>query len=322
MPQPDLYTVHVDVPLTQISIAYIQEQDHFVATKAFPMLAVDKKSDKYFTYTAADWFRDEARERADSAESAGSGYTLSTDNYTCNVFAMHKDIGDQVIANSDNPLNPIGDAVRFVTQKMLLKLETEWVADYFATSKWGTDRTGGTNFTQWNNAGTSDPIEDIEAGKETILNNTGYMPNTLIMGYQVFRKLKQHPAIIDMLKYTTPIVGSTITEVLLANMFGLQRVLVAKSIKNAAVENATDNYTFYLGKNALLAHVAAEPAPLTPSAGYTFVWRGVSQGMGANVGIKSFRMEQLASLRIEAQMAWDNKLVASALGYYFSGAVA
>ncbi len=105
-------------------------------------------------------------------------------------------------------------------------------------------------------------------------------------------------------------------------MFGVDRVLVAKSVKNSAVENATDNYAFILGKNALLAHVASSPGVLTPSAGYTFMWSGVSKGFGANVGVKSFRMEKLSAERVEAEMAWDHKLVASNLGYYFSGAVA
>jgi hypothetical protein len=322
MPQPDVYSVHVDRPLTNISVAYRQEATHFIATQAFPVISVDKRSDKYFVYTQADWFRDEARHRADATESAGSGYGLSTEDYSCNVFALHKDIGDQTIANSDNPINNLADATRFLTQKMLLKQETEWVSDYFATSKWGTDKTGGTNFTQWNNYATSDPIEDIELGKETILQNTGLMPNTLILGYQAFRKLKQHPQITSRLQYVMAIEDATVDGARLASIFGVQRVLVAKSVKNAAVENATDNYSFILGKNALLAHVASDPAPLTPSAGYTFMWRGVSKGLGANVGVKTFRMEELSAVRVEAEMAWDNKLVASALGYYFSGAVA
>lgn len=322
MPQPTVYDVHVDRPLTNISVAYIQEQEHFIATKVFPLLPVDKKSDKYYTYTQADWFRDEARPRADTTESAGSGYGMSTADYNCNIYAIHKDVGDQVVANSDNPLNPFADAARFTTQKMLLKQEADWVSKYFATSLWGTDKTGGTHFTQWNNYATSDPIEDIEAGKEQILNDTGFMPNTLVLGYQVFRKLKHHPDIVDRMKYTTPVVNSTVDTTLLANMFGVDRVMVAKSIKNAAIENATDNYSFFLGKHALLCYSTPRASLLTPTAGYTFVWRGVSDGLGASVGITRFRMEHLRAERIEAQMAWDNKLISSNLGYYYSGAVA
>ena len=322
MPQPTVYDVHADRPLTMISVAYIQSQDHFIAMDAFPMLSMSKRSDTYYTYTQADWFRDEARQRADATETAGTGYNVGTDNYNCKVYGIHKDIGDQVVQNSDNPLNPRADATRFITQKMLLRQEAEWITDYFTTSLWGTDKTGGTNFTQWNNYATSDPIEDIELGKETILNNTGYMPNTLVIGYQAFRKLKHHPDIQDRIKYTQPVINSTIDSQLLAAMFGVERVLVAKAIRNTAVENATDSYSFFHGKHALLCYSAPSPSLLSPTAGYTFVWSGVSMGLGTNVGIKAFRMEKLSAERIEAQMAWDNKIVASNMGYFFSGAVA
>jgi hypothetical protein len=323
MPQPTVYDVHVDQPLTDISVAYIQNQEHFIAQKVFPVISTDKRSDKYYTYTQADWFRDEVRPRADAAESSGTGYNVSTDNFACNVYAIHKDIGDQVVENSDNPLNPFVDATRFLTQKMLLKQETLWVAEHFTTNKWGNDVTGGTNFTQWNNYATSDPIEDVEAGKEQILQDTGYMPNTLVLGYQVFRKLKHHPDIIDRIKYTaSPIGERPVTTQLLASLFEVDRVLVARSIKNSAVENATDNYSFIFGKHSLLAYVAPRPSLTEATAGYTFMWTGISKGLGTTVGFQRWRENRLAAERLEAQMAWDHKLVATNLGYFYASAVA
>ncbi|MHA2164204.1 MAG: hypothetical protein ACXABF_17470 [Candidatus Thorarchaeota archaeon] len=323
MPQPTVYDVHVDQPLTDISVAYIQSQEHFIAQQVFPVIPTDKRSDKYYTYTQADWFRDEVRPRADGTESSGAGYNVSTDSYACNVYAIHKDIGDQVVQNSDNPLNPFVDATRFLTQKMMLKQETIWVSEFFTTGIWGNDKTGGTNYTQWNNYATSDPIEDVEAGKEQILQDTGYMANTLVLGYQVFRKLKHHPDIIDRIKYTaSPIGERPVTTQLLASLFEVDRVLVARSIKNSAVENATDNYSFIFGKHAMLAYVAPRPSLTEATAGYSFQWTGISKGLGTTVGMQRWRENRLAAERLEAQMAWDYKKVASNLGYFLSGAVA
>jgi hypothetical protein len=61
---------------------------------------------------------------------------------------------------------------------------------------------------------------------------------------------------------------------------------------------------------------------LTPSAGYSFQWRGVSEGLGLTVGTKQYRLEQNAATYIESQVAFDNKLVASDLGYFFATCVA
>ena len=107
MPQPNINSVHVDAILTNISVAYLQNQDNFIADKVFPVIPVDKKSDKYFTYTKNDWFRDEAQRRAPGTESAGGGYNLSTGTYSADVWAFHKDVDDQTVANADAPLNPL-----------------------------------------------------------------------------------------------------------------------------------------------------------------------------------------------------------------------
>lgn len=320
MSQPTAQGVHaVDVPLTNISTAYIQSQDAFIASKVFPVVPVQKQTDKYYTYTKNDWFRDEAQLRADATESAGTGYGLSTGTYSCDVFAMHKDIGYQTRANADSQINLDRDATQLVTQRLLLKQEIQFVTDFFTTSVWGTDSTPSNLWSDFTN---SDPIEDVENGKEAILSVTGQMPNTFVLGYQVFRKLKNHPDIIDRIKYTTGVTGNTVTEALLAQMFGVDRVLVARAIKATNNEGETAAYSFTHGKNALLCHVAPSPGLLTPSAGYTFSWQGVSDGLGANIGVRRIDIPLKRAERIEGEVAFDNRVIGSDLGYFFSGAVA
>jgi len=316
MAQPTSSDVHVDAILTNISVAYIQEQAAYVASRIFPTVPVEKQSDKYFVYTKGDWFRDEAQLRAPATESAGSGYTLSTATYSADVYAFHKDVDDQVRANADNPLNPDRDATTFVTQRMLLRQEIQWASDFFKTGVWANDVTPSS---LWSDYTASDPIGDVETGKATMLNATGYLPNTLVMGYDVFRQLRHHPDIVDRVKYTS---AENVTEDILARFFGVDRILVARAIKNSGAEGAANSFASVYGKNAALYYVAPSPGLLTPSAGYTFAWRGVSDGMGANIGITRFRMPELRADRIEAQMSWDNKVIASDLGYFFSACVA
>lgn len=319
MAQPTQSAVHVDVPLTNISTAYMQSQDAFIASKVFPVVPVQKQTDKFYTYTKNDWFRDEAQVRADATESAGSGYGISTSTYSCDVWAIHKDIGYQTRANADSQINLDRDAAEFVTQRLLLRQEIQFVTDFFTTSVWATDSTP-TNL--WSDFTNSDPIEDIETGKETILSVTGQMANTLVLGYQVFRKLKNHPDVIDRIKYTTGVSGRTVTPDLLAAMFDVDRVLVARAIKATNNEGETAAYSFTHGKHALLCHVAPNPGLLTPSAGYTFSWQGVSDGLGANIGLRRIDMPTKRAERIEGEVAFDNKIVGADLGYFFSGAVA
>ena len=54
--------VHVNRPLTNISLAYMQDAAAFVADSIFPAIPVMKQSDLYWEYDRDDWNRDEAEE--------------------------------------------------------------------------------------------------------------------------------------------------------------------------------------------------------------------------------------------------------------------
>lgn len=318
MPQPSQSQVHVNRPLTNISVAFMQNPNNFVWDKVFPMIPVDKKSDVYFTYPLAQWYADDAQKRRAGTESAGSGYPMSTDSYSCEKYSFHKDIDDDTRNNADAPIDLDRDATEFVTQTLMQRQENQWVTDFFTTSVWGTDKTGGTDFTLWSDFTGSDPVDDIDAGKETILKNTGFEANTLVLGYRVYRKLMRHPDFRDQIKYTSP---DNVNAALLAKILDIPRVVIAKSVKRTSLEGETNAFDFIHGKHALLLHVAPKPGILTPSAGYSFAWRGISGGMGANIAMKRFRIERLEVDRVEGSTAFANKVVSTALGYFFSGAV-
>jgi hypothetical protein len=308
-----------------MSVAYMQKAENFIADKVFPVVPVDKQSDKYFSYDKNDWLRDEARLRTDGTESVGSGYNISTESYYADVFAIHKDIGDQTRANADAPINVDREAAEFVTHRLLTRREIQWSADFMSAGVWGTTvvgvpgAPGGGQFRQWNDYINSDPIEDVEAGKAAILGVTGLEANTLVLGYDAFRQLKNHPDLVDRIKYTS---AQTITEDMIARMFDVDKVYVSKAIKATNAEGAAGAYSFTTGKTAMLCHVAPAPGLLTPSAGYTFQWTGVSGGLGATIGTSSFRLESLRATRIEAELAFDNKVVGTDLGYFFNTCVA
>lgn len=321
--------VHVNTPLTNISIAYLQDAVNFVAAKVFPNIPVTKQSDRYYTYDRGEFNRDEMEERAPSTESAGGGYTVdSTPTYYSPVYAFHKDISDQMRSNADAVLNPDREATEYVTTKALIKREKLWVSKYFATSVWGKDITGvaatptGDQVLQWNDAN-STPIENVRTAKTYVLESTGFEPNTMVIGRRVYDALVDHPDIVDRIKY-----GQTVGDPAMANiqalmkLFEIQRLFVMNAIVNTAKEGQTASHSFIGGKNCLVCYSAPNPGLMTPSAGYTFSWTGFLGAGAEGNRIKRFRMEHLESDRVEIQMAFDQKKVAADLGYYFTTIVA
>jgi hypothetical protein len=197
----------------------------------------------------------------------------------------------------------------------LLKMETEFVSSYFTSGIWATDNTPSNLWSDYTN---SDPLNDVEDAKRAILSTTGFEPNTLVLGYDVFKELKNHPDLVDRIKYTS---SSVITTDMIARMFDVDRVVVSKAVKATNNEGATGAYDFTAGKNALLCYSAPSPGLLQPSAGYIMSWTGVSGGLGQTIGSSRFRMESVKADRIEAEMAFDMKVVAADLGYFFASVV-
>jgi hypothetical protein len=292
------------------------DQNAFIADKVFPAVPVMKQSDLYYIYSKEDFLRDEAKQRAAGTESAGGGFGLSTASYNCKVEAFHKDVDDQLRANADSVLQLDRAATEFVSQKLAIRKERSWMAAYFTTGIWTTDITPGV---LWSTFATANPLGDVETGKLKILSTTGQKPNTLVLGARVIAALRQCTAVKDQFKYTS---SDSINTAMLAGFFDVERILVSESVFTSTVEgNATQTTDFAAGKHALLCYTTPSPSIMTPTAGYTFSWSGLT---GSIVGsrIKRFRMEHLASDRIEGEQAYAHAKVSADCGYFFNGAVA
>ncbi len=209
--QPSRGDVHVNRPLTNLSVAFMQSAGIFVASRVFPNIPVAKQADAYFIYDRGDFNRDAMEERAPGTESAGGAYKTGNDTYNAVVRAYHKDVPDQVRANQDSPINVDREATEFVTHKGLIKREVTWADAYFKTDIWTFNVNGAAsraarldpsgannNVLYWNDA-SSTPIEDVRLLKRIVLEETGFMPNILTLGRPVFDVLVDHGDIVGRL---------------------------------------------------------------------------------------------------------------------------
>lgn len=323
--QPDFRELHISQPLTNISVAYIQSNDVFIADKVFPNVPVARQGDLYYIYGKDDWFRSIAGERAPGTESPGGGWDLTNSSYYARVYAVHKDLDDQTRANADSMFNLDSDATNWVTMNLLLKRDQIFIANYMKTGVWGTDITGvasgpsGSQTLQWDASG-SNPILDITTARLNMTEKTGKSPNILVVGARVLPALLNNASILARIQYTQP-GGAFLTNQLLASALGVDQVLVAQATQNTAQAGATLSMSYMLNKVALLAYSNPTPGLMQPSAGYTFSWSGFLGAQALGTRIKRFRMENIESDRIEGEMAFDMHLVGSDLGTFYTSIV-
>lgn len=322
---PTMQNAHIDRALTNISVAYLQDANAFIADKVFPIVPVKRQSDVFYVYNKGDFMRDEAQVRGAATESAGGDYGVeAADPYYCRKHAFHKDVTPEERLNYDEPLDADTDAADFVSQKMLIRREMAWASKFFAPGIWGTEITGGEaagegTTIKWD-LPTSNPIKDVTDAAVKMAGETGFKPNVLVLSPYAFNALKNHEDILDRIKYTQK---GIVTADLLATLFEVDKVLVAWAVVNSAQKGAADAVDFIMGKHAMLCYAAPRPALRKPSAGYIFAWTGL-EGSGA-YGNRIVRLPMdmlgLGTERIEGEISFDVKKVCGDLGVFFKDIV-
>lgn len=315
---------HIDRALTNISVAYMQGADAFIADKVFPIIRVQKQSDVYFEYSKADNFRNEVQERGRGAESAGGNWNARiADPYYCRKYAYHYDITEEERVNYDKPLDVERDTVEWLGHKMLLKREVDFANKFFKTGVWKTDTNKSSD--KWSSQ-TSDPVKDVNDAMLQMAEETAVKPNFAIMSPDVFYALKNHEGIMDRIKYTQK---GIITLDLIASLFELDRIYVPWAVYNdeAQVPKMTEpadsetkiNMNFIYKGCMLLGHCAGRPSLKAPTAGYIFAWTGLEGASAFGNRMVRIKMDQLGlgTERFEMEMAYDMKVISKDCGHFF-----
>lgn len=302
---PTLSQVHINAAMGKVSVAY--RNPSYIAEQIFPVVPVNKQSDEYFVFDKASWFRNEAGPRAPATRGPQVEYSVSSSTYSCRPIAATKPVPDEVVANADSPLRPLREATEFATDKVLLYLEYDLASSIFADSVW----TGSAEpSTTWDSA-LSDPVSDIEAGKETLVTQIGREPNVMVIGREVLTDLKRHPDLLELFKYTQ---SGLLTVPQIAQVFDIPKVLVGTGIYTSSVEGATATYSYIWGKYCLLAWVPPNPGLMVPAAGYTFTWK--------NRTVESFRREEEKATAVRCEMNYGIEITSADAGYLLKSVVA
>lgn len=318
--------------LSNMALAYYQNAANYFAKAIFPICPVDLSSDNYYKFSKEDLLRDDWQRKPAYGKVQPAVLSESTDTYNCKVDQMIMGI-DQIrqtdLQRRQGPSirDPRQQRTKAIAEKANIHQDVLFANDFFKAGVWNDEWEGvassvsGKQFIKFSDDN-SEPIKFVDERKTDMQESTGRTPNRLALGANVFNALKEHPAILERVKYG----GSTanpasVTEKVLAELFGVEKLVVLKSIQNKAAYGEAGNMGFIGDPDAfLLAYATNAPAVDEPSAGYIFTWDML--GNGQTLPILNYDGEPgTHSEYVEGLMACDMKKTADDLAMFFKSAV-
>ncbi len=318
--------------LTNLSMAYFANPADFVATKIFPICPVSQSSSFYYKFSKADLARDNVSRKPAFGKVQPAIMGQTDDTYKCEVDQIIVGIDqnstlDFQRAHAPGVADPRRAKVRFASEQMLLHQDVLFASNFFKAGVWTNEYAGvasnptGKQFLKFSD-GNFDPVRFFDDRKKDIKLSGRRTPNKLCLGLDAYNALRNHGDIIERVKYMGSTANPAIVNTnVLAQLFGVDEVLVLESTYNAAGIGQTEDMEFICDtKGALLCYTTSAPAIDEPSAGYIFTWDML--GNGQHVAFDQYEGENgTHSEFIEGLMSSDMKKTSDDLAIYFKDCV-
>lgn len=299
--------IHQDKALEKISVSY--QPGEFIADRLVSSVPVKHDTDKYYVYDFGV-LRLEETKRAKGAATHRTTYSMSTSSYSLETHALKELVLQEDKDNADKAINLEIDTTEMLTRKILVRKEKECNDVIMASGNW-TNQESLTSTLAWTqNTTLSNPIIKIDSGTSKIISASGHKPNKLVIDDPTFRGAKEHTSIIDRVKYTS---ADSVTEKMLAKLFNVEEVLVARAIYESAQEGLTSSPSFIWTNSAFLAYIESSPGLKKASAAYQLI----QQNKGNPYKVTKWPEEDPEGSWVKVETKFQFKPVATACAYLF-----
>lgn len=304
----------IDPALTSVVIGF--KNDDLVADRVLPRMPVAKQEYKYMTLTERDMYSipETAVGRKGVPSEVNFGGAEVTG--TCENYALKESVPQGDVENADSRYDPLGRAAEGVQALLDLSREKRTADLVFAAGNFPTgNKATLSGTTQWSHA-SSDPVNAILAALDIPL----VRPNVMVLGQEVWTKLRQHAKIIAAVSMTggNAATGGVAMRQAVAELFELDEIIVGKSWLNTAKKGQANSFSRVWGKHAALLR-----RDMTPNAnrintfGFTASWMGPTayRWFDPDPGVGGATVVKVGD-------STDEVICASGLGYLFTDAVA
>lgn len=319
--------VHVDEYLTNYAINYATEQN-FLADKVFPVVNVEKQSDKYYVFDAEN----ENREFSNLVKKASARtlpnmfeVTQSSDSYFAEHYWAGFDIDVFTAANEDMALRTRERKAKLLMDNLMKYRDRDFISTFMTTGVWGSDLVGTTNFTKWSDSA-STPLDDVQTWKDAFeIRNYGEKVNTVVITKDIKRHLLKNAQILGRINGGATVASpALVNDSIISALFEVDRVIWADAVSNKKEYGETAAPARMLSNQILMCYTAPNAGMDTKTAGQIFAYNAVP-GFTWGITMESFDTDEQRKRgiaeEVQGKMAYDMKVTGASLGTYISAVV-
>ena len=319
--------------LTNMAMAYYQKADDYFAKAIFPTCPVKQSADSYYIFNKEDLLRDSWQRKPEYGQVMPAVVSEHTETYNCEVYQMIMGISqirqtDLERRQAPATADPRVQRTKTIAEQANIHQDKAFASKFFKPGIWTNEWTGVDGTTPSDkqfikfSSDNSDPVKFIADRRKDMRSQTGRTPNRLALGANVFNALCNHAGILERVKYSGSTANpATITANVLAQLFGVEKLVVMESIMNSAKLGADAQMGFIGDPDAmLLAYATNTPSIDEPSAGYIFTWDMLGDGKTMPI-MHRVKNDATHAEEVEGLMAYDMRKTADDLGMFFKEVV-
>lgn len=304
--------------LTGIALAYSNPAYTLIADQVLPRTQVATEAFEYLSFPVEDQYtvpdtRVGRTSKVNQIEFGGTKLGSSTEDYGLEDPIPSKDMTNA--ANSRVGYDPQGKAVEYLTNLILLDREVRAAGVVFGAANYpAANKATLSGTTQWSDYTNSDPVAAILDARDLLL-----IPgNTLVLGQQVWTKLKQHPKVISKVLGSANSVGMVSRQAFM-DALEIPRLAIGQSFVNTARKGQTASMARTWGKHAAILFIDESA---DTNRGITFGYTAEFENRIAGTIMDDPDIGLRGGIRVRVGMSVKEMVAASNLGYFWQNAIA
>ena len=300
-------------PILSLTVMrFMQDPKGFVGMRLLPLFLTAEQAANYYVFDAENVLGVPTNiRRGPSAPYARTTTKLSSDLYGTQEYGIENPVDDKTRRKYARAMNADKAAVMKGAATILINHELRSKALAMSAGV-----SHASPATQWDQAG-STPVQDVDAAKEFIHAQTGMEANYMQVDRDTFNVLKEHPQILEKIKYTQ---RGIVTTDILAAVFGVDQFVVAGSLQATNNEGQALTPAAIWGDSVIIAVVNPDNNMESPNFGRTFGWIGEVGPDG--VIVESYRDDSVRSDIHRTRQDTAEKIVGPACAYRLDNVLA